>query len=232
LELIQPYAKLKESGSFLKTNQMIIGYYRECTNIDCGFRYPDINSKNEIGFCPKCGEKTIISSHVISSQKTQITSDDPQEIVPFLDNIRSVYNVGSIIRTCEGFGIREIILSGITPTPDHPRMDKTGLGSTPGIKWQYANNGFQKVVSLKETGFQIISLENTSTAIPINQVSQEMLQARICLVVGNENLGIDPDIQRISDLVVAIPMSGIKESFNVSVAFGIAAYHLAIIAKT
>jgi 23S rRNA (guanosine2251-2'-O)-methyltransferase len=211
---------------------MIIGYYRECTNIDCGFRYPDINSKNEIGYCPKCGEMTIIASHVISNHKNQITSDESQEILPFLDNIRSVYNVGSIIRTCEGFGIREIILSGITPTPDHPRMDKTGLGSIPGIKWRYANNGFQMVASLKEAGFQIISLESTSDAIPINQAMHEILHSRICLVIGNENLGIDPDIQRISDLVVAIPMSGIKESFNVSVAFGIAAYHLAIVAKT
>ena len=87
------------------------------------------------------------------------------------------------------------------------------------------------MVELKTSGFQIISLESSQTALPIVNVLREILSDRICLVLGNENLGVDPEIQKISDLVVAIPMAGEKESFNVSVAFGIAAYHLVEVAR-
>ena len=210
---------------------MVTGVFRECTNPDCGFRYPDLNTNCELAYCPKCGEEATIASRSNSNQENLNFSESHLELIPLLDNIRSVYNVGSIIRTCEGFGIREIILSGITPTPVNPRMNKTGLGSISNIKWHSANNGFQKVVELKAKGFQIISLESTQTAISIGQVSKAILHEPLCLVIGNENLGVDPGIQKISDLVIAIPMSGEKESFNVSVAFGIAAYHLAIIAR-
>ena len=76
-------------------------------------------------------------------------------MIALLDNIRSVYNVGSIIRTCEGLGIEEIILAGITPTPDHPRMNKTGLGAIPNLKWQYAKNGLNKASEVKSKGLSI-----------------------------------------------------------------------------
>ena len=148
-----------------------------------------------------------------------------------LDNIRSVYNVGSIIRTCEGLGIGEIIMAGITPTPDHPRMNKTGLGAIPKLKWQYVKNGFSKAGELKAKGHQLISIESSRTARPIECITEKDLKDRICLVVGNENLGVDPEIQQLSDLVVAIPMAGEKESFNVSVAFGIAAFYLVHLAR-
>lgn len=210
---------------------MVAGFFRECSNPDCNFRYPDLDTNFEIGYCPKCGEEATVASRINSNQDNLNISEPNFEIIPLLDNIRSIYNVGSIIRTCEGFGIREIFLSGITPTPDHPRMDKTGLGSIPYIKWDYANNGLHKAVELKAKGFQIISLESSQTATPIGQVSKAILHEHICLVVGNENLGVDPEIQKISDLIVAIPMSGKKESFNVSVAFGIAAYHLIMVAR-
>ena len=210
---------------------MVAGYFRECTNPGCGFRYPDLNSNCELAYCPKCGEVATVAGRINSNQKNLYVSESRLEIIPLLDNIRSVYNVGSIIRTCEGFGIREIILSGITPTPVHPRMDKTGLGSIQNIKWHFANNGLQKVIELKANGFQVISLESSQTAIPIGQVNKTILQKHLCLVVGNEKHGIDPEIQKISDLVIAIPMSGEKESFNVSVAFGIAAYHLVMVAR-
>jgi tRNA G18 (ribose-2'-O)-methylase SpoU len=172
-----------------------------------------------------------VDCKISSISNNRIVSKRHFEITPLLDNIRSVYNVGSIIRTCDGLGIKEVFLSGITPTPDHPRMNKTGLGAIPNLKWHYANNGLRKSRELKAKGFQIISLESSQTSIPIEQVSKKNLHERLCLVVGNENLGIDPEIQYLSDLVVAIPMAGLKESFNVSVAFGIAAYQLVEIAR-
>ena len=211
---------------------MISGFFRECSNPECRFRYAEISIINEIAYCPKCGEISKITSPINPNHEALRIPVDHSNFIVLLDNIRSVYNVGSMIRTCEGFGIREIILSGITPKPDHPRMNKTGLGSIPKINWQYANNGVQEVYQLKEKGFQIISLENTPTSQQLTQVTKSGIRENICLVVGNENLGIDPEIQALSDLVVAIPMSGDKESFNVSVAFGIAAYHLTMVVNT
>jgi len=77
----------------------------------------------------------------------------------------------------------------------------------------------------------LICLESSRTALPIERVIEKEIQERIGLVVGNENLGVDPEIQKLSDLVIAIPMAGEKESFNVSVAFGIAAFYLIQIAR-
>jgi 23S rRNA (guanosine2251-2'-O)-methyltransferase len=114
---------------------MTAGFFRECSNPDCGFRFPDLNITCELAYCPKCGELAPVASRINSNFKKYNSSEYHREIIPLLDNIRSVYNVGSIIRTCEGFGIKEIILSGITPTPDHLRMNKTGLGTIPNIKW-------------------------------------------------------------------------------------------------
>lgn len=207
------------------------GFFRECSNPQCTFRYPDLKIDSEIAYCPKCGALAPVTCTVSSNSDNHLVSKNKLEVIALLDNIRSVYNVGSIIRTCEGLGIGEIILTGITPTPDHPRMNKTGLGAIQNLKWQYAKNGFSIAHEMKSNGYQLISLESSIKAIPIECVKEKDLIERICLVVGNENLGVDPEIQRISDLVIAIPMAGEKESFNVSVAFGIAAFHLVQIAR-
>lgn len=209
----------------------IAGFFRECSNPKCGFRFPDVKTDSEISYCPKCGTLAPVSCSVSSFSENHLVSENKINLIALLDNIRSVYNVGSIIRTCEGLGIKEIILAGITPTPDHPRMNKTGLGAIPNLKWQYVKNGLKKASEAKSKGYQLVSLENSQTALPIEQVTKNDLKERICLVVGNENLGVDPEIQKLSDLVVAIPMAGEKESFNVSVAFGIAAFHLVQIAR-
>ena len=207
------------------------GFFRECSNPGCNFRYPDLKIDSEIAYCPICGDLAPVVCRISPIVNNRIKTKSRIEIIPLLDNIRSVYNVGSIIRTCEGLGIEEIVLAGITPKPDHPRMNKTGLGAIPNLKWTYAKNGFMKVKELKSKGFQIISLESSRSSIPIEQVSKKILKEHLCLVVGNENLGIDPEIQNFSDLIVAIPMAGDKESFNVSVAFGIAAYHFVEICR-
>jgi tRNA G18 (ribose-2'-O)-methylase SpoU len=207
---------------------MISGVFRECSNQKCAFRYPDLDVAYEKTYCPKCGFPTNMISRVGESSINKFFQKSKTKIVPHLDNIRSVYNVGSMLRTCEGFGIDEIVLAGITPTPKHPKMNKTGLGSSDRIKWQYFENGFRKAEELKSRGLQLISFENSSNAIPLPYLDKKLLNPNICIVFGNENLGIDPGILEISDIVSSIPMVGKKESYNVSVAFGIALYFLAI----
>ena len=204
----------------------IAGFFRECSNPQCAFRFPDLKTDSEIAYCPICGALAPISCKVSSHLDNHLVSETKPGMIALLDNIRSVYNVGSIIRTCEGLGIGEIILVGITPTPEHPRMNKTGLGAIPNLKWQYVKNGFHMACELKSLGYQLVSLESAKTALPIESLNKKDFKEPACLIVGNENLGVDPEIQKISDLVVAIPMGGEKESFNVSVAFGIAAFYL------
>jgi tRNA G18 (ribose-2'-O)-methylase SpoU len=204
----------------------VAGFFRECSNPQCTFRFPDNNTDSEIAYCPICGTLAPVSSSVSFQSVNHLISENKLRMIAFLDNIRSVYNVGSIIRTCEGLGIGEIILSGITPTPDHQRMNKTSLGAIPNLKWQYVKNGFNAASEMKSNGYQLISLESSRSALPLERVMGKDLIEPICLVVGNETLGVDPEIQKLSDLVVAIPMAGEKESFNVSVAFGIAAFYL------
>jgi tRNA G18 (ribose-2'-O)-methylase SpoU len=210
---------------------VITGFFRECTNPQCTFRFPDQKTDSEIAYCPKCGASAPVLCRVNSDQFDHFVLKGKSDLVLLLDNIRSVYNVGSIFRTCEGLGIGEIILAGITPTPDHPRMNKTGLGAIPSLKWLHANNGLKMAVDLKSRGFQLICLESSQTALSIETIKRKDIRKPVCLIVGNENLGVDPDIQALSDLVVAIPMAGEKESFNVSVAFGIAAFYLIQIAR-
>ena len=211
----------------LKTDPAI-GVFRECSNPDCHFRYPDMRIEHAEDYCPKCGEPSGIRSTVMHTGKESQKSINARkaELIVLLDNIRSVYNVGSIFRTCDGLGIKEIYLAGITPTPDHPRLAKTGLGAEDQISWIYRNNTVDLVQELRERGFQFIGLECTEGAIPVQEFDLQVKNQPFCLISGNERLGIDPEIQKMCDALVCIPMSGVKESLNVSVAFAIAAFYL------
>jgi tRNA G18 (ribose-2'-O)-methylase SpoU len=179
-------------------------------------------------YCPKCGDSTVIRSNVVmvDIKKTRDMNAQKVNLVIMLDNIRSVYNVGSIFRTCEGLGIQKIFLTGISPTPDHTRLAKTGLGAEEFIPWSYRNNALDQVNELRKQGFFLLGLECTEDAKAIQKFALQTDGQPVCLIVGNERLGIDPEIQKMCDALVCIPMSGIKESLNVSVAFAIAAYHL------
>lgn len=216
----------------MKSDQ-VIGVFRECSNPDCRFRYPDMRIEYEDDYCPKCGDPALIRctvTHTDDENQRQLKSRKT-DLVVLLDNLRSVYNVGSIFRTCEGLGINNIYLTGISPTPDHPRLLKTGLGAEKNISWIYRNNAIDQVNELRKRGFYVIGLECTESAIPLQEFDLQGIDQPVCLIAGNERLGIDPEIQKISDSLVCIPMNGVKESLNVSVAFAIAAFYLTELLK-
>ena len=216
----------------LKTDP-VIGLFRQCSNPDCRFRYPDMRIEYKEDYCPKCGEPAETQSTVIHTGKESQKSLKARktELVVLLDNIRSVYNVGSIFRTCEGLGINEIYLAGISPTPDHPRLAKTGLGAEGHVSWIYRNNAVDLVHELRKRKFNLLGLECTNGAIPIQEFDLQVKNQPICLITGNERLGIDPEIQELCDTLICIPMSGVKESLNVSVAFAIASFYLTDLLK-
>lgn len=149
-----------------------------------------------------------------------------QDFQVILDNIRSAYNVGSILRTAEGFGINKIILGGITPTPLNTKTLKTSLGTEKNISWEYCKNCISYLSNHASGSYTVIGLENCRQAKPIWEVNHFHLKKRIVLIIGNENFGIDPELLDLCDLIVNIPMTGEKKSFNVATAFGIAAFFL------
>ena len=209
------------------------GIFRECSNPTCQLRFPsfeDIDSHG--GKCPGCGDETHIVEKIPilpESEPAPYTVPGNHVVIPVLDNLRSIYNVGSIFRTANGFGIQKIILGGITPTPNHQQFYKTSLGAERTVSWEHSNNTRNAAIQLKNCGYKILCLENLENSTPLNAVEEEFFTGKIALVVGNENCGIDPAILRICNVAAAIPMLGSKKSHNVCVAFGIALYHIFMI---
>lgn len=146
-----------------------------------------------------------------------------KKLVVICDNIRSLYNVGSIFRTSDSLGVSKILLCGITGTPNQSGLKKVSLGAEDSVAWEYVKNAWQAVDKLKKQGYQIVALELTKGSIDVRMFKSKR---KLALIVGNEVSGVSPALLKRSDAVVHIPMKGIKESLNVSVAFGIAAYEL------
>lgn len=166
------------------------------------------------------------------------------QLIVVLYNIRSTYNVGAILRTAEGFGVNRVILSGYTPRVhddnllphlrdklDH-EIHKTALGAEDLLDIYSSGDVFLELKKLREQGWQIVGLENNianDNLIKINSPEmKERLSDRVVLVLGEEVNGIDNSLYDIIDLFIEIPMKGKKESFNVSVAAGIAIYVLSM----
>ena len=165
------------------------------------------------------------------------------EVVLVLHNIRSCYNVGAILRTAEGFGVSSVVLSGYTPRIHDPdllphlrekldkEIHKTALGAEDMIKTEVAEDLKALLLSYKAQNFKIVGLENNINR-DIRQINdlglKERLGQKVVLVLGEEVSGIPEDFYDLMDLFVEIPMKGQKESFNVSVAAGIALYALTV----
>lgn len=145
------------------------------------------------------------------------------QITVLADNLRSVFNVGSLFRVCECLGIAELILCGISPDPSHPNMAKTALGTTSRVKWSKQENTLDAISQLKAKGYTIYALE---TAEPSDSVFEAEYKFPLALVVGNEALGIDPAALRLCGRIVYLPVLGWKNSLNVSVATSVALYQI------
>jgi tRNA G18 (ribose-2'-O)-methylase SpoU len=144
-------------------------------------------------------------------------------MIPILDNIRSAQNTGSIIRTCDALGIKEAAFCGITPDPTDPKVKKTALGAESDINFKYFKTSSDAINYYRELGCLVLALETSGTDIKKYPKKSDALT---CLIIGNEVSGISEQILKKSDQVLSIPMKGHKESLNVAVSFGIAAYIL------
>ena len=155
------------------------------------------------------------------------SSKFPKSVI--LNNIRSVYNVGSIFRTSDALGIDKIYLCGCTPTPvdrfGRARQDlaKVALGAEKDIAWEYFSDTKEIIKKLNKVGFQIIAVEQDKKSVDFKKVKPKY---PVAIVMGNEVDGIDKKTLALCDVIAEIPMSGKKESLNVSVAFGIVGYQI------
>ncbi len=140
------------------------------------------------------------------------------------DNIRSIFNVGAIFRTSDGAFIEKLYLTGYTPCPPRKEIEKVALGSTESVPWEYHKDPVKLVKELKSQKIKIAVLEITDKKNMIWNIKQEDFP--LCLVLGNEITGVSKEIIGLADTSFELPMLGMKQSLNVSVAFGIAVYEI------
>lgn len=200
---------------------------RQCEEDACRFRFPIPAASRKGDVCPRCGAATYAATEPFAGHRpAAVAGGEAPAVEALLDNVRSIFNVGSIFRTADGAGIGRIHLCGITATPEHPRLAKTALGAEAAVPWQYHNNGVDAAEALKEGGRQLWALESGRRSQSLFSVGTHPNGAPVVLVVGNERAGIDPGILELCDRLLYIPMQGVKASLNVATAFGIAAYHV------
>ena len=142
-----------------------------------------------------------------------------------LPNIRSCHNVGAMFRTADACGVSKLFLVGYTAQPPKIQIDKVSLGAEKWMPWEHKKDLVKLIKSLKKKKVCVVGLEKTETSEKIEDLKIKNGQD-IALVVGNEVDGISDDILELCDDVVHIPMYGKKESFNVSIAAGIAMYEI------
>jgi len=202
--------------------------FRQCAQDDCQLRFP-IAAAELIGdSCPRCsGPTQKVSQPDLTLHDIQtLPVESGMSLSVILDNLRSAYNVGSIVRTADGAGIGHLYLCGITTTLDHPKVAKTALGAEANVESSYHPNALTLVSDLKSKGTFLVALESRPGAVSLFDPTLRIPATPSVLVVGNELVGIDPAILELCDQVVSLPMLGTKHSLNVVVAFGIASYWL------
>ena len=146
------------------------------------------------------------------------------------DRIRSLYNVGSLFRTADAFGVKKLYLCGYTGAPPRKEITKVALGAEQTVPWEKRGQTWKVVEELQARGVHVVALEQTKKSVPIQSLAfvlrrgQKLSFETVALVVGNEVNGVSPGVLCRADAIVHIPMLGKKESLNVSVAAGIALY--------
>lgn len=211
---------------------------RRCTAADCGLRFPVADGSPLGARCPSCGSPTAwvddaYATHGVGAPPQPEAGEVRLRVEALLDNIRSLSNVGSMFRTADGAGLAHLYLGGITPTPAHPKLAKTALGAERSIAWSRHPDAAEAAADLVARGRQLWALEggprSTSIFDPAVARAAAELRARdqtLVLVLGHEVSGVDPRIVERCERVIHLPMMGHKDSLNVSVALGVAAYVL------
>ncbi|MFV1885573.1 MAG: RNA methyltransferase [Balneola sp.] len=169
--------------------------------------------------------RKLTTKEILEVNQAQSPPKGLSQVKVILHNIRSLHNVGSTFRSCDAFGVSELLLSGYTPLPPRPEINKTAIGAEEFVKWSGWDDVEVMCSSLKEEGYVIVGLEQTTNSIPLPDFDAAAYP-KLCLIMGNEVTGIDEDILPFIDEFISIPQFGQKHSLNVSVAAGVMLYAL------
>ena len=156
----------------------------------------------------------------------QFKASDKTPLTVVLDDVRSMYNVGSVFRTADSFRLEKIMLCGITACPPHPEIHKTALGAGLSMEWKKCENTIEAVNKLHEEGYEVYALEQVEHSVPLQNFKVEQGK-KYALILGNEVKGVSQEAVNICDGAIEIPQFGTKHSMNVSVSGGIAIWQIA-----
>jgi tRNA G18 (ribose-2'-O)-methylase SpoU len=156
---------------------------------------------------------------------SQFREADKTPIVLVLDNVRSMHNVGSVFRTADGFLLQGIVLCGYTPVPPHRDIQKTALGATETVEWQYFPTTLEAVKALREAGYTILAIEQAESSVMLDAFVPADGKP-LALVFGNEVSGVDAAVMKEADGCIEIPQQGMKHSLNISVSTGIVVWDI------
>ncbi len=155
----------------------------------------------------------------LRKSEEEIAKIERHPVSLMLHNVRSLYNVGSIFRTCDSGLANELILCGFTPHPPRNEIEKTALGAVDTVPWRYEKSIFKAMSAEKANGNNIVAVELTNNSRSYDSLPESDFP--LSLILGNEITGIEDEILKECDMAVEIPMYGVKHSLNVSVAAGI-----------
>jgi len=150
----------------------------------------------------------------------EFKAQDKLPVAVVLDNVRSMHNIGSIFRTSDGFAVEQVCLCGITAQPPHREIEKTALGATQSIAWNYFETTVEAVEQLRKDGYQIIAIEQAENSLMLNTFIPKKT-TKYALIFGNEVNGVSDEVMQMIDSCIEIPQFGTKHSFNIVVSAGI-----------
>lgn len=166
-------------------------------------------------------------------EMNRLTVDEFREapklpLIVVLDDVRSMYNVGSVFRTCDAFRVEAVYLCGITAQPPHTEIHKTALGAEESVAWQYFKTAAEAVDHLHVHGYKVYSIEQAegSTMLQSLNVDDNVTRPRFAIILGNEVKGVHQEVIDHSDGCIEIPQYGTKHSMNVSVTAGIVIWEM------
>lgn len=167
-----------------------------------------------------------LSYEEIFNTRPKLQELEQQERFPIYclaENVRSLHNVGSIFRTSDAIKLNKLYLTGYTGFPPRREIEKTALGSTDSVPWEHYKHTNTAISELKESKIKIIALEHTSESVPYYEFEYEF---PLCILLGNEVEGLNEETIAQADYSIEIPMFGLKQSLNVSVAYGVVMFHI------
>jgi tRNA G18 (ribose-2'-O)-methylase SpoU len=197
----------------------------QCSSAGCRLRYPAGLHEAAARRCPACGAPVALLHHMAapgeSPPSPPAAADAPVRLAALLDNVRSIFNTGSIFRSADAAGFDMLHLCGVTPTPANRKLAKTALGAEQSVRWQRHPDSVALARELLAAGRVLWALEEGPGAASLLLAPPP--PPGLVLVVGSEVTGIDPGLLPLCERTLAIPMRGAKRSLNVATAFGVAA---------